>query len=126
MTARRSILVVDDEYSLLESLSDILELEGYSVTSASNGQRALTAIERALPDAILLDFMMPVMDGLVLLKTLEERKLLVRVPVVLMTAAPHGLPRDKKEQRWSALLTKPFEISDLLETLERVIEKQQR
>lgn len=123
MTARRTILVVDDEYSVVESLTDILELEGYAVLSAANGARALAIIERTPPDAILLDYMMPVMDGIELMEAMEERGLAGRIPVLMMTAAPLGLPKDPKLRRWTALLPKPFELGDLLKTLAQLLEE---
>jgi two-component system nitrogen regulation response regulator NtrX len=70
---RASILVVDDEAAIRDSLHMILEYEGYRVEEAANGSQALTKVAERAPDAIVLDIKMPEMDGLELLKALRER-----------------------------------------------------
>jgi two-component system, NtrC family, nitrogen regulation response regulator NtrX len=70
---RASVLVVDDEAAIRDSLHMILEYEGYRVDEAANGSQALTKVAERAPDAILLDIKMPEMDGLELLKALRER-----------------------------------------------------
>jgi two-component system nitrogen regulation response regulator NtrX len=70
---RASVLVVDDEAAIRDSLHMILDYEGYRVEEAANGSQALTRVTERPPDAILLDIKMPEMDGLELLKALRER-----------------------------------------------------
>src|SRR6185295_1086587 len=70
---RASILVVDDEAAIRDSLHMILEYEGYRVEEAASGSQALTKVGERAPDAIVLDIKMPEMDGLELLKALRER-----------------------------------------------------
>ena len=70
---RASVLVVDDEAAIRDSLHMILEYEGYRVDEAANGSQALTKVAERAPDAVLLDIKMPEMDGLELLKALRER-----------------------------------------------------
>lgn len=117
-----TILIVDDEYSLVESLSDILGMEGYPIVSARNGRQALEVLERVHPSLLLLDFMMPVMDGIQLLEAMEQKGLLAKIPVILMTAAPMGLP--KENRKWTALLIKPFELEELISLVRRVLDTQ--
>lgn len=113
----RSILVVDDEHSIVETLVELLTWEGYLATTADNGQAALDAMQLHTPDLVLIDYMMPVMDGLRVLERMRAEPRLASVPVVLMTAAQ--LP--PVEPRWNARLTKPFDASVLLKTVKDLI-----
>ena len=116
---KKSILIVDDEASIVESLQEILEYEGYDVRVASNGQQALTQLETGVPSVVLTDFMMPVMNGLQLMEVLRARPGLHALPIVLMSAV-HLQPA-RSRQLWTAFLGKPFEIDALLSTLEGVL-----
>ena len=107
-----TVLVVDDEFDILEAVTGILELEGYRVLSASNGAQALSTMQQALPDLVLADLMMPVMDGLELLKAMGADAQLSRVPVVLMRALQPKV--SQKEYGWRAFLQKPFDLEALL------------
>jgi CheY-like chemotaxis protein len=116
--ARRTpILVVDDEFALVEALSEVLVWEGYEVISAANGQRALEELSRAQPALILLDYMMPVMDGLQMLARLRADPVLRDLPVVMMTAG--RVPQEPEGRGWDALLRKPFELEALLDLVRR-------
>jgi two-component system nitrogen regulation response regulator NtrX len=83
---RATVLVVDDEESIRESLRMILEYEGYRVREAANGGEALEAIRKSPPDAVLLDIKMPEMDGLQVLKSVQDRG--YDMPVLIITG--HG------------------------------------
>ncbi len=83
---RASVLVVDDEDAIRESLRMILEYEGYRVREAANGAEGLEAIRKAAPDAVLLDIKMPEMDGLQVLKAIQDRG--YDMPVLIITG--HG------------------------------------
>lgn len=80
------ILIVDDEHSIIESLTGILEDEGYAITAAHDAEEALSALSQHLPDLILLDIWMPGMDGIDLLKRIKEEWPFI--PVVVMSG--HG------------------------------------
>jgi two-component system response regulator VicR len=82
----RKILVVDDEKDLLDLMDIILGAEGYLVITAVNGAEALKKVEEESPDLILLDIMMPVMDGWEVLKTLKNSEQTSHIPVVMVTA----------------------------------------
>jgi two-component system chemotaxis sensor kinase CheA len=112
----KSILVIDDEFSIVESLAEILSWEGYSVTTARNGKEGLQVLERGNFDLVLLDFMMPVMDGLQVLEKLRAMPAHAQLPVVLMTAAPMST---LSNPLWSALLRKPFSLDQLQQVLSR-------
>ena len=88
-----SILVVDDNDMNLMLISKILELEGYQVTSARNGQEAIQSVVDKMPDLAILDVMMPDMDGYELCKKLRQPPLNVTMPIVLLTAMSSDMER---------------------------------
>ena len=107
------ILVVDDEPALRDALESSLAFEGYEVTTASDGVEALDTIAAGRPDLVLLDIMMPRMDGLTAVRRLRARG--DNVPVLMLTA------RDAVGDRVTGLdvgaddyLAKPFELDELL------------
>ena len=85
MLERKLILVVEDDEAIQESLKDVLEQEGYEVAQAYDGQEALDVLGRSRPAIVLLDFMMPVMDGVAFCEELRRRGSNA-VPIVLLTA----------------------------------------
>jgi CheY-like chemotaxis protein len=82
------VLVVDDDADIRESLAHVLAEEGYQVSEAANGLQALAEMERGHPDVVLLDLMMPVMDGWKTLEILRRTPRHAGVPVVILSAAP--------------------------------------
>src|SRR6186997_2331894 len=108
----RPILVVDDDPAIRQTVAAILNLEGYPVESASNGEEALRMLERVHPAVVLLDMRMPVLDGWGFMRELKRRTL--QPPVLVMTAA-----RDARH--WATEigaqghLSKPFDLEDLLD-----------
>ena len=110
----RKILVVDDDRSLCDLITDLLTGEGYEVTCAHDGLEALAAIEGDPPDLILSDVWMPRLDGLGLAARLAERRL--GIPVVLMSAAHR--PRQPLGQ---AFVPKPFDIDLLVGVVGRAL-----
>lgn len=116
---KKSILIVDDEASIVESLQEILEHEGFDVRVAANGKQALAQLAEALPSVLLTDFMMPVMNGLQLMEAVRERPELRALPIILMSAV-HLQPA-RSRQLWTAFLGKPFEIDALLNVISDVL-----
>ena len=114
-----TILIVDDEASILESLQEILEHEGYGVVVASNGKQALAEVERVRPALVLTDLMMPQLNGLQLMEALRGRPELDGLPVVLMSAV--HVPPARAMELGTAFLGKPFEIDRLLEVIRRAL-----
>jgi CheY-like chemotaxis protein len=113
-----TILIVDDEYALVESLEEILTWEGHRVLSASNGERGLALLEVERADLVLLDQMMPIMNGLTMLRQLRADGRYADIKVVLMTAAP---PSEESGLPWDGLLRKPFGVDPLLRLVHEVL-----
>ncbi|MDX6768856.1 MAG: response regulator [Elusimicrobiota bacterium] len=126
MTGRRKILVVDDDSSIREILSTQLARLGYDVELACDGQEGLDAFKAAPPDLVLMDVMMPVLDGLTACQKMRaaERKGGRRVPILFLTA------RDSRHDKTSAALSggddfvpKPVSIDELRERLDAALRK---
>ena len=115
--AERPILIVDDDPAILQTVTDILQFEGYPVTTARNGAEALKAVEQREPSLVLLDMRMPVMDGWGFAERLKERG--IRLPIVVMTAAQDAR-RWAEEIGADGYLAKPFQLPDLLDAVERL------
>lgn len=83
---QRSIVVVEDEANILEVIAYNLKREGYAVTTASNGEEGLVLIKRGQPDAVLLDIMLPGLDGIEVCRRLKADPQLRDIPVIMVTA----------------------------------------
>jgi two-component system nitrogen regulation response regulator NtrX len=114
------ILVVDDEQVVLDSVSDILEDEGYDIVQATGGESCLDIMNRALPDLVLLDIWMPGMDGLAVLERIKEAW--ADIPVVIMSG--HGnVETAVKATRLGAydFIEKPLSYDSLILTIQNAI-----
>jgi CheY-like chemotaxis protein len=111
----KKILIVDDEANLLEALSLILELEGFGVATAANGSEALDKLSGNHPDLVLLDVMMPGMDGRAVLERIRSGPT-PDTPVILFTGAPDLVLSNSLDQH-TMLLIKPVPYNLLLNTI---------
>jgi CheY-like chemotaxis protein len=108
------ILIVDDEPDIREVIAEMLLLDGYRVRTASNGKLALERARGQRPDLIVLDLMMPVMNGWEFLEAKRADPELAAIPVMIVTA---GL--DQHVRGAAVLLRKPFDIAVFLEKVGR-------
>jgi CheY-like chemotaxis protein len=106
------VLVVDDDPDILDAICDILDAEGYRVARARHGAEALEQVEAARPDIILLDLMMPVMDGVAFSHALRQRPRVSDIPIVVISA--DGNPQRAASVGAAGYLAKPFDIEALL------------
>ncbi len=106
------VLVVDDDPDILEAICDILGTESYRVARARNGLEALERVDAERPDVILLDLMMPVMDGVTFAQALRQRPAVSDVPILVISA--DGNPARAAAVNARAYLAKPFDIDALL------------
>ena len=114
----KRVLVVDDDASIRELLTTALGEGGYEVVPATNGEDALAVRERWRPDVIVLDLMMPVMDGSTFAKRLRERD---DIPIVVLSAA-NDLERHAKSVGAADVIGKPFDLDQLIPTVARAAE----
>jgi DNA-binding response OmpR family regulator len=123
----RRVLVVDDDPSVRKLLNQTLELEGYEVSTAADGEEALEELPAAQPDVVVLDVMMPKLNGLDVLDRIRRNPETSTLPVILLTA------KSSKEDVWEGwqrgvdyYMTKPFDIEELLRFIEYVLEDETR
>lgn len=115
------IFLIEDDASIREDLAELLELEGYAVTAFANGREGLDGLRSAatLPKLVLLDLMMPVMNGYEVLEALHAAPELARLPVLVLSAdgrADLQLPRD----RGLAFMRKPLDVGAFLALVRRL------
>lgn len=109
------ILIVDDTPENVEVLTTLLQLEGYDVRGAISGQMALMGIEAEPPDVILLDIMMPDMDGYELCQTLKQNPKTKHIPIIFISALDDVFDKVKAFEIGGAdYITKPFQQAEVL------------
>jgi CheY-like chemotaxis protein len=114
------VLFVDDNADLRESVHMMLDLAGYEVRCAENGKVALEAVEEKMPAVVLLDMLMPVMNGWQCATELRAR-FGQNVPIVVVTAAEHAHARAAQIGGVADVLQKPFNMDDLLRVVSRYV-----
>jgi CheY-like chemotaxis protein len=117
---KKRILVVEDEEGLRLLYEEELKAEGYEVITAQNGREAIQKLEQEKPDLIILDIVMPVMDGIEALGRMvgKERK----VPIILNTSYP-GYRQDFMSWAADAYVTKSTDLGELKEKVRELLEK---
>lgn len=115
---KKNILVVEDDNSIRELLVEFLESEGYAVDSANNGQEGINLLKEKTPDLILVDLMMPVMDGYAFRTEQLKHDTWRNIPTVVMSAEANAREKMKKFNV-TAFLSKPVELDTILQTVER-------
>ena len=119
-----TVLVVEDDKNITDLLQMYLEKEGYAVTTAANGEQGLAKFRTIRPDLVLLDLMMPVMDGWAVCKAIRAES---QTPVIMLTAK--GETDDKVAGLKSGAddyITKPFEMKEVLARIEAVLRRTDR
>jgi len=118
----KQILVVDDDQLMHRLFQHHLEKAGYKMVSAMNGREALDLASRQQPHLIVMDIMMPDIDGLAALRELKKNDATKSIPVIVITANNHHLARQESENSGAAIfLTKPFSPTQLLNEIRRII-----
>jgi len=122
--SKKRILVVDDEVDLVETVRFSLELEGYDVLVAYNGEEALNQARKENPDLILLDLMLPKLDGYKVCRLLKFDERYKHIPVLMLTAKIQE--KDKStgmETGANEYITKPFEMDELMKKVKGYLNK---
>ncbi|HUL51404.1 MAG TPA: response regulator [Candidatus Nitrosotalea sp.] len=119
-TVSPKILVVDDEPYMLRFIQILLERDGYGMIRAGNGREAVEVAKRENPQLVIMDAMMPKMDGMAALKELKQDEATRSIPVIMLTANPHKFTREEAESLGATIfLTKPFSPTRLLSEVRR-------
>ena len=122
---KTSILLVEDEENLHEALKLNLELEGYSVSSAVDGAEALRAVEQEYFDLVILDVMLPEVDGITVAETIRVHN--NQVPILILSAKNTSADRVLGLKKGADdYLTKPFNLEELLLRVQKLIEKNKK
>jgi DNA-binding response OmpR family regulator len=117
----KKILVVDDEADILHFLELVLRERGYDVLTAANGRQAVELARDARPDLVLLDIMMPQMDGWEVLKLLRVDDATATIPVAMVSARTDPKDRVQGLQEGAAdYICKPFALDDLLAKVDAI------
>jgi CheY-like chemotaxis protein len=116
--AEKSILVVEDEAEAREALAEFLEAKGYTVDCVENGLEALEEIKNKKPRLILLDLMMPLMDGYAFLDQASKSHLIEDIPVVVTSAY-----QSRHAPGAAAVVRKPIKPESLLPVIERLVKR---
>jgi DNA-binding response OmpR family regulator len=124
--SQKKILIVDDEVDLVETLRFPLEMEGFNVIVSYDGEDALNQARKESPDLILLDLMLPKLDGYKVCRLLKFDERYKHIPILMLTAKTQE--KDKilgKETGADEYITKPFEISELLEKIKSYLKEKE-
>jgi excisionase family DNA binding protein len=119
---RRLILIVDDDDRLREFVRVNLEMEGYSVREAADAEQGLAALEEEPPDLILLDVMMPKVDGWEMLRRVQERHGVGSIPVIMFSGkVDEEAMRDAASRGAQGFIGKPFNPQQLIESTKQLV-----
>jgi two-component system alkaline phosphatase synthesis response regulator PhoP len=123
---REKIMIVDDELDTLIPLKMVLEAEDYQVVEASNGMEAIEKTKLEHPDVILLDLMMPGMDGIQVCNILKNDPLLSNIPIIMLTAKSEIEDKiEGIEKGADDYVTKPFDLGELKARIKMVLRRTQ-
>ena len=121
MSEGQKVLVVDDEPHILRSLATYLEMENFDVTTASSGFEALEKVGESIPDLVVLDVMMPGMDGFEVLDKIRAGEQTSEIPVIMLTAKDQSDDvMTGYEKGATSYLVKPFILDELVDTIHQV------
>jgi len=118
----KTVLVVDDNDDLREMLETFLEIDGWQVFTAASGQEGILKAEKERPNLILLDVMMPKMDGITMFKHLQANALTKNIPAIFVSA--HIFSQEitqYTEMGIAGVITKPFTLEELLFQINKIL-----
>ncbi len=122
---RRKVVCIEDEPEMIDLVKLILGRKGFQVVGANGGREGLALIEREKPNLVLLDLMMPDMDGWEVYQQMKAREEMKAIPVIIVTAKAQSIDRvlGLHIAKVDDYITKPFGPQELLESVERVLAK---
>jgi CheY-like chemotaxis protein len=116
----KTIVIIDDEFGLADVLSATLAGAGFRVQVASNGAQGLALLGEHAPDLVILDYMMPVLDGPGVLCAMQVDERFARIPVLMISSLPESSVRARCAG-YAAFLRKPFAFEVVLEAVEKAL-----
>ncbi len=124
MSDKKRILCIEDEAEMIDLTRLVLEREGFEVLGAVGGAQGLEALKKEKPDLVLLDLMMPDMDGWEVYRQMKADKELADIPVIVVTARAQSIDKVLGLQvaKVSDYITKPFGPKDLISSIKRVLD----
>ncbi|HLS68219.1 MAG TPA: response regulator [Kiloniellales bacterium] len=123
----RRLLVVEDEANIVEALSYVLQRAGFRVDTVSDGDEALHRLKRETFAAVVLDIMIPGMNGFEILRAVRADPRLAELPIIVLTARGQAKDREMAEEIGaSAFITKPFSNAELVERLRAITDAPQQ
>lgn len=119
----RRVVYIEDEPEMIDLVKLILSRKEYQVIGAHGGREGLDAVRKALPDVVLLDLMMPDMDGWEVYQQLRAEETTRKIPVIIITAKAQNIDKvlGLHIAKVDDYISKPFSPKDLLESIERVL-----
>jgi two-component system alkaline phosphatase synthesis response regulator PhoP len=127
MSQPQSVLIVDDEPNILLSLQFLMKKTGYEVRTAKDGEEAMTEISRAAPDLVLLDVMMPKIDGFSICERIRANPEWQNVRIIMLTARGRDVEREKGMALGADdYITKPFSTKDAIARVEAVLARSRK
>jgi two-component system alkaline phosphatase synthesis response regulator PhoP len=120
----KKILLCDDELHILRAVEFKFSRAGYEVLCATNGEEAWTMIERELPDILVTDCQMPLLNGLELTRRIKDNPAMAHLPVIMLSAKGFELSADQLREEYGIirLLYKPFSPRELFGLVESILE----
>ncbi len=121
----KKILLVDDEQDIVETLKFVLESEGYTCYCAYNGEDGLKLAKEIIPDLMILDIMMPKINGFKISRLLKFDAKYKNIPIIMLTARSQESDKQIGEETGADVyITKPFDLDDVLSTVDKLINKE--
>jgi CheY-like chemotaxis protein len=118
-----TILVVEDEYGIAEVLASALTDAGHNVLTAINGRQGLERLKESHPELVLLDFMMPVLDGPAMVRAMRTDPEVRAIPVVIMSSLPESAIAEAVSGLYNGFIRKPFRLRIVTEMVSRVLNR---
>jgi len=121
--AKKNILVIEDNHAILDVITLILESEAFNVSGLNQGSNILNHVLEFQPDVIIMDIMLPDIDGRVLLKELKENNLTKHIPVLMISARYNATNYMLDNVEADDFMAKPFNIDELMDKIYALLKK---
>jgi CheY-like chemotaxis protein len=116
-----TILVVEDEFGIAEVLAAALTDAGHNVFTAINGRQGLERLQESHPELVLLDFMMPVLDGPAMVRAMRTDPKAHAIPIIIMSSLPESAVVEAVSGMYNGFVRKPFRLRTVTEMINRVL-----